>query len=145
MPSVVQSLLRKLRYDSQYDNTNGGVGLYIKDSLTFNQRNDLQSCTNEFETVWVEIGNTNDKNFLICCVYRHSNSNIDSLTVHFQNVLSKLTSNKLFVMGDININLLEYASHTPKCDFVNNFYHKHVTLSINLDALIWHLSRAVKA
>ena len=101
---------------------NGGVGLYIKDSLTFNPRNDLQSCTNEFETVWVEIENTNDKNFLIYCVYRHPNSDIDSLTVHFQNVLSKLTSNKLlFVMGDFNINLLDYASHTPTCDFVNNF------------------------
>ena len=56
---------------------NGGVGLYIKDSLTFNPRNDLQSCTNEFETVWVEIENTNDKNFLISCVYRHPNSNIE--------------------------------------------------------------------
>ena len=101
---------------------NGGVGLYIKDSLTFNPRNDLQSCTNEFETVWVEIENTNDKNILICCVYSHPNSYIDSLTVHFQNVLSKLTSNKLlFVMGDVNINLLDYASHTPTCDFVNNF------------------------
>ena len=115
---------------------NGGVGLYIKDSLTFEPRNDLQSCTNEFETVWVEIENTNDKNFLICCVYRHPNSNIDSLTVHFQNVLSKLTSNKsLFVMGDFNINLLDYASHTPTCDFVNNF------LSYSLLPCIHHPTR----
>ena len=101
---------------------NGGVGLYIKDSLTFNPRTDLQSCTNEFETVWVEIENTYDKNFLISCVYRHPNSNIYSLTVHFQNVLSKLSSNKLlFLMGDFSINLLDYASHTPTCDFVYNF------------------------
>ena len=34
---------------------NGGVGLYIKDSLKFHPRNDLTSCANEFETVWVEI------------------------------------------------------------------------------------------
>ena len=52
---------------------NGVVGLYIKDSLTFNLRNDLQSCRNEFEAVWVEIENTNDKIFLFAVL-------IDTLT-----------------------------------------------------------------
>ena len=67
--------------------------------------------------------NKYDKNFLICCVYRHPRSAIDNLTSHFQNVLSKLSSNKLvFIMGDFNINLLGYASHTPTSDFVNNFF-----------------------
>ena len=102
---------------------NGGVGLYIRDSLTSNPRNDLDSCTDDFETVWVEIDNKNDKNFLICCVYRHPSSNIDNLTSHFQNLLSKLPSNKLlFVMGDFNVNLLDYASHIPTGDFVNNLF-----------------------
>ena len=37
--------------------------------------------------------------------------------------LSKLSSNKLvFIMGDFNVNLLDYASHTPTSDFVNNFF-----------------------
>ena len=102
---------------------NGGVGLYIRDSLTSNPRIDLDICTDDFETVWVEIENTSDKNFLICCVYRNPSSNIDTLTSHFQNLLSKLPSNKLlFVMGDFNVNLLDYASHTPTSNFVNNFF-----------------------
>ena len=102
---------------------NGGVGLYIRDSLTYNPRIDLDSCTDDFETVWVEIENKNDKNFLICCVYRHPSSNIDNLTSHFQNHLSKLSSNKLlFIMGDFNVNLLDFSSHTPTSDFVNNFF-----------------------
>ena len=102
---------------------NGGVGLYIKDSLTSSPRTDLDSCTNDFETIWVEIENKNDKNFLICCVYRHPRSAIDNLTSHFQNLLSKISSNKLvFIMGDFNVNLLDYASHTPTSDFVNNFF-----------------------
>ena len=66
---------------------NGGVGLHIRDSLTYNPHIDLDSCTDDFETVWVEIDNKNDKNFLICCVYRHPSSNIDNLTSHFQNHL----------------------------------------------------------
>ena len=97
--------------------------MYIRDSLTNNPRIDLDSCTDDFETVWVEIDNKNDKNFLICCVYRHPSSNIDKLTSHFQNHLSKLSSDKLlFIMGDFNVNLLDFASHTPKSDFVNNFF-----------------------
>ena len=102
---------------------NGGVGLYIKNSLTSNPRIDLDSSTDDFETVWVEIGNKKDKDFLVCCVYRHPSSNVDNLTSHFQNLLSKLSSNKLlFIMGDFNINLLDYASHTPTSDFINNFF-----------------------
>ena len=108
---------------------NGAVGLYIRDSLTYNPRIDLDSCTDDFETVWVEIDNKNDKNFLICCVYRHPSSNIDNLTFHFQNHLSKLSPDKLlFIMGDFNVNLLDFAYHTPTSDFVNNFF-SHSLLS----------------
>ena len=102
---------------------NGGVGLYIRDSLTYNPRIDLDSCTDDFEAVWVEIENKNDKNVLICCVYRHPSSDIDNLTSYFQNHLSKLSSNKLlFIMGDFNVNLLDFSSHTPTSDFINNFF-----------------------
>ena len=38
-------------------------------------------------------------------------------------------------MGDFNINLLDYASHTPTCDFVNNF------LSHSLPPCIHHPTR----
>ena len=97
--------------------------MYIKDSLTSNPRTDLDSCTDDFETVWVEIETRSDKNFLICCVYRHPSSAIDNLTSHFQNLLSKISPNKLvFIMGDFNVNFLDYASHTPTSDFVNNFF-----------------------
>ena len=102
---------------------NGGVGLYIKNSLNFNPRVDLDSCSDDFETIWVEIGNKRDKDFLICCTYRHPNSNVDNLTSHFQNLLSKISSNKLIViMGDFNINLLDFASHTSTSEYVNNFF-----------------------
>ena len=111
---------------------NGGVGLYIRNSLTSKPRIDLDSCTTDFETVWVEIENKRDKDFLICCVYRHPSSNVDNLTSHFQNLLSKIPSNKLlFIMGDFNVNLLDYASHTPTTDFVNSFFSHSLLPSIH--------------
>ncbi len=115
---------------------NGGVGLFIRNSLTFKPRIDLDSCTDDFETVWVEIDNKKDKNFLICCVYRHPSSKVDNLTSHFQNLLSNISSNKfVFIMGDFNVNLLDYASHSPTTDFVNNFF------SHNLLPCIHHPTR----
>ena len=48
---------------------NGGVSLYIKDSLTSNPRTDLDSCTDDFEGLKLKTVVT--KNFLIFCVYRH--------------------------------------------------------------------------
>ena len=96
---------------TQSQTRNGGVGLYIKNSFTSNPRIDLDSCTDDFETIWVETENINDKIFLICCVYRHPSSSADNYTSHFHNLLSKIPSNKLvFIIGHFNVNLLHYAS-----------------------------------
>ena len=65
-------------FKTQSLTVNGDVGLYIKDSLTSNQRTDLVSCVHDFETIWVEIENKNDKNFLICYIYKHPRSVIDN-------------------------------------------------------------------
>jgi len=39
----------------------GGVGLYVKSSLTANCRDDMTNSTDDFETIWVEISNNKDK------------------------------------------------------------------------------------
>ena len=46
----------------------GGVGLYVKSSLVASPRNDLDTVTENFETVWIEVDNKNGTNFLFCCV-----------------------------------------------------------------------------
>ena len=47
---------------------NGGVGLYIRNTLTSKPRLDLDSCTDDFETVWMEIENRKGQRFpyLLC-------------------------------------------------------------------------------
>ena len=50
----------------------GGVGIYVKSSLDYIVRSDLCTCEDE---LWVEIKTgTQSKNILICCAYRHPNS-----------------------------------------------------------------------
>ena len=126
-------------FKTQSNTQNGGVGLYIKSSLVSFPRVDFDYYSDDFETVWVEIENKSDKNYLICCVYRHPSSPIDNLTSHFQNLLPSISSNKLlFIMGDFNINLLDFASHSSTSDFVKNF------LSHSLLPCIHHPTRVSK-
>ena len=118
-------------FDTKSLSQNGGVGLFVKSSLCSNKRDDLNCQCEEFETIWIEIDVKNDKNLLFCCVYRHPNSTIDKLTSHFVNILSKTMNKQVFIMGDFNINLLNYDSHAPTSDFINNFFNNHFLPSIN--------------
>ena len=52
------------RYDSRSLSQNGGVGLYVKSYLSSSKRNDLRFKCDGSETVWVEVKNRSNKNFL---------------------------------------------------------------------------------
>ena len=110
----------------------GGVGIYVKSNLIANKRDDLCINDEDFETVWIEIENPKAKNILCCCAYRHPNSDISKFNDYFQMTLSNLAKeNKLIaVMGDFNIDLLKYDSHTPSNDFVNMMFSYHFQPSI---------------
>ena len=122
---------------------NGGVGLYVKASLISSIRNDLNSNCENFETICVEIELKNEKNLLICCAYRHPNSAIENFTNHLLNILSKVVNKRVFIMGDFNVNLLNYASHTPTNDFVNVFFSKNFLPCINYPTRIYGQSSTI--
>ena len=123
-------------YKTSSSSQNGGVGLYTKSTLNSVLRQDLSYSTADFETVWVEVDNKKDKNMLFCCVYRHPDTDIENITSHFHEILSRISNNKLiFILGDFNINLLNYDSHIPSNDFINTFF------SHNLLPCIHHPSR----
>ena len=98
----------------------GDVGIYIKTCLGSVPRTDLVGDSNVYETVWFEIENSKDKNILICSAYRHPSSEIKHFSEYFQRTLSSpsVANKHVFILGDFNINLLNYDSHTPTCDFV---------------------------
>ena len=106
----------------------GGVGIYVKSNLTAYTRDDLSTSDIDFETVWIEINNPKTKNILCCCAYRHPSSDIAKFTDHLQQALSSITKeNKLiFVMGDFDINLLNYENHTLTNEFINVIFSFHL-------------------
>ena len=95
------------------------MGIYVKTNLTVNKRDDLTYCDNEFETIWIEIDNPKAKNILCCCAYCHPRTDTARLSDHLQEKLSKIENENKFIciMGDFNINLLEYANHTTNKRF----------------------------
>ena len=80
------------------------------------------SCMMTFESVWVEIKNKKGKNFLCGCMGCHPSSNVESFLGHIESTLSRFDKNKYHVllMGDFNIDLLQYESHSHTNDFINS-------------------------
>ena len=101
-------------YDIPLDNKYGGVAILIdksnikvtvKDELRFIKECNCSKC--QFENKWVEL-EINKKCYIIGCIYRHPNGNVD----HFIQVLSKsidkLPKNLTCIIGgDLNINLID--------------------------------------
>ena len=117
---------------SYSNSASGGVGIYVRSNLTVDKRDDLSFCDNEFETIWIEIDNPKAKNILCCCAYRHPNTDTARFSDHLQEKLSKIENeNKLIcIMGDFNINLLDYANHNPTNDFINMMFSQHLQPSV---------------
>ena len=99
----------------------GGVAIYVNNKLDHFERKDLSILHEEFESIWVEMKNKQGKNFLCGCIYRHPNTDISHFIEYMEATLSKINKKKynVFLMGDFNIDLLQYASHNYTNDFLN--------------------------
>ena len=99
----------------------GGVALYVKENYQHMIRDDISTCEDEFETIWIEIKNSESQNVLCGCAYRHPNTNVDKFNDYINQTMEKIPKeNKLiFLIGDFNINLLNYESHGETNDFIN--------------------------
>ena len=105
---------------------NGSVALYVKSGLSPTPRPDLSRDSTSFETVWVEVENRNGSNYLFCCAYRHPSSDLDSFNEYLQEILSNpaVSNKKIFILGDFNVNLLNFNSHTPTTNYINFLFSK---------------------
>ena len=113
-------------FPCQSHTQNGGVAIYVKVGLNPIPRPDLGKSTTDFESVWVEVENNGGKNYLFCCVYRHPSSDIDNFCDYLQETLSNpaVFNKQVFILGDFNINLLNYNSSRPITNYVNFLFSK---------------------
>ena len=120
-------------YTNNRNRHGGGVALYINNRFKKCMlRDDLELKTPDFETLFVEIDNNNSK--LLCgSVYRPPNGNLNNFLELLSDLLDKIASEnkKCYIMGDLNINLLEYDSNNIVRDTVALLNSKYFYNSIN--------------
>ena len=96
--------------------------MYIKKSLDYSVLPKFNATEDEYEALWVEI-NTGPKsrNIICCCAYRHPDTDPSKFLEYMESIVSKFENkNKLIcIMGDFNLNLLNYESHLYTDDFIN--------------------------
>ena len=75
----------------------------------------------ELESTFIEICNPKKTNILIGCIYKHPIMNInefnDDYLIELLHKLSK-ENKTIFLLGDFNINLLNYDIRLPRLPFI---------------------------
>ena len=98
----------------------GGVGYFISNSLRYTIRDDLNSSSDQEESLWIEVQNDKNKNIVCGIIYRHPNNPLQPFLDNFYKTVDKIhKESKLCVfIGDFNINLLNSDSHALTDDYL---------------------------
>ena len=112
----------------------GGVGLFIKKDIPNMYRCDLVSPEPIFESLFIEIDKhvfRQQSNIILGVIYRPPNTDINSFNETLSTILEKLkVEDKMcYLIGDYNINLLNYSSHSLTSDFVD-LIHCYLFISL---------------
>ena len=101
----------------------GGVGFFIRDSINFRPRTDLNDL--EIEILTIQISKQNVKPFLITTWYRPRNDPIDTL-YRFENCLQLIDNNskESIILGDVNYDFLpsSLSSQASQLKFITGLY-----------------------
>ena len=105
----------------------GGVSLFLKNGIMYRCREDLGKSYSYIESIFVELdrNSTNiGRNIVVGCIYRPPDSNIDSFVESIAETLNILNNeNKVvYLMGDFNINLLNYNTHRSTKEFIETLF-----------------------
>ena len=109
----------------------GGIAVFLHESLTFNIRHDLSISNANIDAPCVEIINKKSKYILINTQYRQTAGNFNEFEAYLNTFLanSKPTDKTCFLVGDLNLNLIDYQSNVKVRNFVNlMFQHSLVPI-----------------
>ena len=105
------------------DKIGGGVALYVKSGFDYILRDDLSCITSNFEMIFIETTHYN-KSVVVACIYRPPNTDVKDFNIKMNSILETLSREKkeIYLMGDFNINLLNYGSHNKTNEFLDMMY-----------------------
>ena len=99
----------------------GGVCIYLRTNLDYRKRDDLTN--DDLECLIIEISEPRSSEFLIGTWYRPPNSPPERFNI-FENVIDKIDpeNKELYILGDVNCNLLPEASAHNSSYLTKIFY-----------------------
>ena len=112
----------------------GGVSLYVRSSLEYTVLSEMSIITEYLKCVFIDVNTrtmTQHKKIIVGIVYRPPSTNITTFTEHVMNIIDylKVENKQCYILGDFNINLTNYGSHTKTQDYIYAiFQHSFIPL-----------------
>ena len=106
----------------------GGVGIYIRENLNFDVRDDLNLDIDKCEDKWVEISvdipnhqKKGSEKIVIGIVYRHPGNNYKLFKEKLSSTIYELNQKNVnfMILGDVNINIMKYNLTTDITNYLN--------------------------
>ena len=96
-------------------------------------RNDLSVSDDASETLSIEIINKHVKNIIVSNCYRPPAAKVSSFEKYITHITDKLIreNKKLFIVGDFNINCLDYTTNSKTKKFMNHMFSKGMLSVVN--------------
>ena len=136
----------KLITQCRDDGLRGGVGLFIKDNINYNVREDISVFTPHiFESLFIEIIQQNKKNTVVGVIYRpttepRADIDIFASTLFDLMDLVNIETKHCVIMGDMNIDLLKFGYHNKTSDHLDNIFSHGFLPTITKPTRISHTS-----
>ena len=97
--------------------------LYISNHLSYKPQIDLDVYRkNQLESTFIEIIISKNSNIVVSCVYKHHSMNVLDFNSLINQLLDKTSKEQkqIFLLGDFNINLLDYNEHQTTNEFLDS-------------------------
>ena len=106
------------------ETTAGGTLLHNANHLSYKCCNELNiNKSNELESTFIEIVNLKKSNIIVEVIYRHPSMDLSDFSSNYLNKLLENISKEqrsIFLLGDFNVNLLNYNEHNPTNEFLDS-------------------------
>lgn len=127
-----KNLYQMTGYSSEYNSKirgklkGSGLGIYVRENLQFSKVEKLCLCSEDIESLFIEITNTELTQF-IGVIYRPPSGSKANFIRELEVLVKELPSDNVSIMGDFNINLLANAT-----EFENTIYASNLIPTISI-------------
>ena len=122
-----------IMYTNNNKRNKGGLAIYIRDNYqNVLIRKDLFRSLQDIEAIFLEVI-VNNKHIIVGMIYRRPTANINVFTNELESIIEVINNEnkKLYLCGDLNLNLLAHNSNNHVQSLVDIFHSNNIFNFIN--------------